>query len=938
MNLKLKHVKTKLYLGVVFPLILIAILSLISYSTINRLIETIQWVEHTHNVIQQAQKIEKSIIDMETGERGFLITGKDAFLEPYYKGLENQKKFLLEAKQLVNDNPSQSLLLDKIERKVELWQDMAALPEINNRKKFDQGLIAQSEIQIEAEIGKDIMDSLRILLDEFKTNESDLLKTREAESSLMVDNVLFNLVWGTILVALLIILTMSRMAKSIVNPLTDLVDLSSKVKKGDLSARGQVTRDDEFGILVTTINSMLDSLQAYTIKQDKTESELREHKNHLEDLVSKKTKQLLFRENALNEHAIVSITDIKGRITFANEKFEQISQYSQDEILGQNHRIIKSDFHPDSFFKDMWQTIANGHVWHGDIQNKAKDGSLYWVSSTFVPQLNEQGKPEQYISIRTDVTNIKKLEQQQLQANDLLLAEQEITSQSAKRLDTIIETAMDASIQIDANGLIIGWNVRAEEIFGWLKGDAIGREMQTLIIPEQYRKQHLKGIKRCLVTGESSLFNTPTEITALNSKGIEFPIEISVSIVNYNNEYQFSAFIRDLTQQKEYEKSILDSQNEANKANKAKSEFLSSMSHELRTPLNAILGFGQLLDSDIKQPLTKDQKDNVGTILSSGYHLLNLVNDILDLSTIEAGQLDVSIEPIHLIELIADIKSLMGPIATKATVQFNIESKQDLLVLADYTKLKQVLINLISNAIKYNTQNGCVTINWASTNQNTLKLNIIDTGIGVPTAKQGKVFSAFNRLGQEISGIEGTGIGLVVTKDLIELMDGTIGFDSTEGKGSTFWLELPLAEKQSVEVVRSVESEAKDTISEISNGDSKQVLYVEDNPANRRLMQSIFKRLPHTLTMAESGEIGMQSALEHDFDLILMDINLPGIDGKEVTTQLRESEYYKNKAIIAVSAAAMSHNIQSAEGLFDDYITKPVDIKELINLLNKHLS
>ena len=494
-------------------------------------------------------------------------------------------------------------------------------------------------------------------------------------------------------------------------------------------------------------------------------------------------KNLSFHQSALNEHAIVSLTDAKGNITYANDKFEQISQYSLEELIGQNHRILKSGFHSDTFFKDMWQSIANGKVWHGEIKNKAKDGSIYWVSSTIVPQINESGKPHKYLSIRTDITHIKALE-----ASQALLHKDSLRREKYNK--TLLDSLTIGLAVCTLDGTYSYLNPALANMLGYSVEEVKGLSYWD-VTPKSYAHDERLQLEQLDSTGHYG----PYEKEYIHKDGHHIPVRLQGLLIEDKGEVFIWSSIEDITDIHVQQQKLQIAKDDAEKANKAKSEFLSSMSHELRTPLNAILGFGQLLENDLETPLSEDQKENVDYILSGGQHLLSLVNDVLELSAIESGKLEVSIESINLSDLMDETLVLIGPIAEKANIKLQIKSDLVLAVNADYIRLKQVLINLTSNAIKYNKPEGTVSFEWHKTDHSTLKLNITDTGIGIPADKHEKVFSAFNRLGQESSTIEGTGVGLVVTKELIEAMGGSIGFDSEEGQGTTFWIELPLTDE-----------------------------------------------------------------------------------------------------------------------------------------------
>ena len=514
--------------------------------------------------------------------------------------------------------------------------------------------------------------------------------------------------------------------------------------------------------------------------------------------------------------------------------------------------------------------------------------------------------------------------------------------------NAILTSANFSIIATDEKGIIQLFNVGAERMLGYKAAEVVNRISPSDIHDPQEVRARAEALSLELATPIAPGFEALAykasreiedvyELTYICKDASRFPAIVSITALrdDYGDIIGYLLIGTDNSARKRVESELNAAMAAAEKANSAKSEFLSSMSHELRTPLNAILGFAQLLECGSPLP-TSAQKRSIDQILKAGWYLLELINEILDLSLIESGKLTLSSEPIALVEVMLECRAMIEPQAQKRGIAMTFPRFEiPYYVEADRTRIKQVLINLLFNAIKYNKPGGSVAIECSMSGPEAIRISVRDTGPGLTPEQLGQLFQPFNRLGQESGAEEGTGIGLVVTKRLIELMGGTIGADSTIGVGSVFWIELKLTNAPQlagygVELVALAQSQTPD-------GKARRtLLYVEDNPANLELVEQIIaRRTDLRMLSAAEGSIGIEFARAYQPDVILMDINLPGISGIDAMRVLRADPATAHIPIIALSANAVPRDIAKAlDAGFFGYITKPIKVEHFMETLD----
>jgi PAS domain S-box-containing protein len=622
----------------------------------------------------------------------------------------------------------------------------------------------------------------------------------------------------------------------------------------------------------------------------------------------------------------IVVCDSDGMLVLVNSEAERMFGYARDELLGQSINLLipehvrpRHHHHLASYTAEPKLRPMGSNL---DLHARRKDGSELPVEISLSPFTAERGRL--IIAGIRDVTDRRELEREKKRATAYLLS--------------AMEAVQEAFLLFDENDRVMLVNSSARELMGSV-GDApiTGRTFEDLLRGAIAAGTYELGAE----TAESwsarrlAYHRNPSGVLDLRTRSGR-----SIRITERKTaDHGTVTMIADTTDDVERAEELRRARQQAEAASEAKSEFLSSMSHELRTPLNAILGFTQLLERDRKQPLSERQLERLSHVLRGGEHLLRLIDDVLDLSRIESGRISVSSEPVEIASVLAEVIHTLEPMASRAGIHIvppGVPSGVPS-VIADRTRLAQVLMNLGSNAIKYGKPDGHVAFR-TEVGSGSVRITVIDDGIGIPEDKRDRIFDPFQRAGQEAGPIEGTGIGLTISKRLAEIMRGRVGFQSQLGQGSEFWIELP-AHLDEAACEPSTTGRAA-VPSRLATGERRHtIVYVEDNPSNIAFMRELVEDLPSVeLLTAPTAEIGLELIRGRLPKVVIMDINLPGMSGFEAVKRLREWPETRDIPVIGLSAAALARDTARArEAGFHRYLTKPVKVDELTETLERLL-
>jgi PAS domain S-box-containing protein len=712
-------------------------------------------------------------------------------------------------------------------------------------------------------------------------------------------------------------------------------------------ARGFVSDKWVNGLQLAQENIMLSRAELGEFMAESVEADVvrHEYNRHLRTNLS----EVAMYMDALDKTSIIALTDQRGIIIKVNFNFCEISKFPYNELIGQDHRIVNSGYHSKGFMRCLWKTIVSGKVWKGELRNMAKDGSYYWVDTTIVPFLDEDGKPYQFLAVRVDISQRKEAERQLLVANKTLNKEYKLKEKQSAILSTanyarsLIEASRDPLFTISVEGRITDVNHATQEVTGKSRENLIGSNFSDYFSEPTKAEQ---GYQK--VFEENFVADYPLTIV----DGVNTDVLFNGSVYNDEKGEVVGAVLvaRDSTEQKRFEQELIeaktfaeratklaeDAQLKAEDAARSKQQFLSNMSHEIRTPLNAIIGFTNVM---LKTDLTLKQKDFLEAIRLSGNTLVVLIDDILDLAKVDSGKMEFEKIPFNLGSSISEILHLFDMKIQEKNLIFIKEFDRRIpeVLLGDPARLHQIFLNLMSNAVKF-TSSGSISfiveLKMESEEHVDVEFFVSDTGIGIGANQLEGIFENFQQAASSTSRLYGgTGLGLAIVKKLVESQAGTIRVSSTEGEGTTFSFILSFEKTSHTVALDTDFLEPEDEVLKVK------VLVVEDIPLNQLLMKTILDDYGFEGDIASNGKIAIEKFKLNCYDVVLMDLQMPEMNGFEATAYIRHT-LNSNVPIIALTADVTTADLEKCREVgMNDYVSKPIDERvlygKIVSLVSK---
>ncbi len=961
------NLKTKISLGNCISLSLVAILGVVAYTGITSLLSTADWVRHTHQVLEKATLIEKLLVDMETGKRGYLIVGRESYLEPYFEGKEKLQKIFEETKELVSDNPKQQKRIAEIEQMSVKWVEKVAQPAIKIRRRVNKNLSPMDDVVdfIEKGIGKRMMDKMRVKLNIFKDEERSLLEVREIEAKSTANWAINTILFGTMAVIISALWISFMVAGTIVRPVSNLVQVIQRVREGDLTIRSQILSNDEIGQLALIFNSMLRDLKNY---MRRTESILKgiiptedielkgDFKKSLDEML------VLAKEKLAADKREKEITEKNKEQTWLKSEITRVLSLAQE----------LEDFQSlaQKMVSELSLLVEAGHGVFYLIDRKKDSGNALFLMGSY--GFKETSNLPNRIKIGEGLIGQCALEKKTIHLtqvpSDYVRINSGLGEQTPgfvlilpvlykKQLMGVVELASFKKIeriQLELLGEIIqGLGITLNILQEKQRKEQLLQESQSQAEELQAQQEKLRATNEQLEEQTQRLQASEEELQNQSE-------ELQASYEELNEKTNI------LTQQKiDIEQKAI----ELATSGKYKSEFLANMSHELRSPLNSLLVLSKSLASNKEGNLTEKQVKSAEIIYNGGNDLLTLINDILDLSKVEAGKLHFEFRNININSVIDDIRNQFTPIAEQRKIKFSIIPSENIpdSIVTDGNRLEQVLKNLLSNAFKF-TEKGEVSLIIHRPDNETvfqddslshalcIAFSISDTGIGIAKPKQDEIFGAFHQgEGSITRKFGGTGLGLTISKELTSILGGEIQLESEEGKGSVFTLFLPIDRGRAVEdkKVDSLHTEVSsrdanekhfipfesipeaflaDDREKIDEND-KSILIIEDDITFAEILINFSREKNYKCLSAGDGRSGLQLALQFKPSSILLDLNLPDMDGFSVLDQLKDNLETRHIPVHIVSAR--DNNTEALRKGAIGYLTKPVKMEDLERTYSK---